>query len=143
MTNKRPPNKKCSSCKELKYLKDFSKNKNRPDGHHQQCKECRSKYKPSPAAKERHKLYLKQWNRYKVSGFTQEDFDNKLKEQDYKCAICGTSDSGVMDFHADHDHKTGQKRGVLCHKCNTGLGLLKDDVDILCSAIEYLNHYTK
>jgi hypothetical protein len=143
MTNKRPPHKKCSTCKELKYFKDFSKNKGRPDGHHSQCRECRSKYKPSPEAKERQRKYLTQWNRFKTSGFTQEDFDNKLKEQDYKCAICGTSDSGVMAFHADHDHKTGEKRGVLCHKCNTGLGLLKDNVEILCAAIEYLNHYTK
>ena len=141
MTNKRPPNRKCSTCKELKYLKDFSKHRGRPDGHHPQCKECRSKYVPSTEAKERHKVYLKQWNRFKTSGFTQEDFDNKLKEQDYKCAICKTTDSGSMDFHADHDHKTGQKRGVLCHKCNTGLGLLKDDIDVLCAAIDYLNRY--
>ena len=73
----------------------------------------------------------------------QEEYDAKLEEQGNRCAICGTDDSGPMAFHADHDHKTGKKRGVLCHKCNTGLGLLKDDVEVLCAAIEYLNHYTK
>jgi DNA-directed RNA polymerase subunit RPC12/RpoP len=143
MANKRLPNKKCSSCKELKYLKDFSKSKSRPDGRHVQCRVCRSKYKPSSKSKERQKKYLAAWNRYKISGFTQEEYDEKLKQQEYKCAICGTSDSGPMAFHADHDHKTGQKRGVLCHKCNTGLGLLKDSIEVLCSAIEYLNHYSK
>jgi hypothetical protein len=143
MTNKRSPNKQCSSCKEKKYLKDFSKNKNRPDGHHTQCKVCRSKYKPSEESRLKNNERLRRWNRFKTSGFTQEDYDNKLKEQDYKCAICKTSDSGSMAFHADHDHATGQKRGVLCHKCNTGLGLLKDDINVLCSAIEYLNHYTR
>jgi ubiquitin len=51
--NKRPPNKICSSCKEAKYLKDFSKNKNRPDGHHTQCKLCRSKYKPSEESRKK------------------------------------------------------------------------------------------
>jgi hypothetical protein len=141
--NSHTPHKQCSTCKELKFFKDFSKNKGRPDGHHPQCRECRSKYKPSPESLKKNRERLRKWNRFKTSGFTQEDFDNKLKEQDYKCAICGTSDSGVMDFHADHDHKTGEKRGVLCHKCNTGLGLLKDNVEILCAAIEYLNHYTK
>lgn len=141
--NKRQPNKRCSTCKELKYLKDFSKNKSRPDGHHPQCKECRSKYKPSEESRLKNRERLRKWNRFKTSGFTQEDYDKKLIEQNGKCAICGTDDSGPMDWHADHDHETGQKRGLLCHKCNTGLGLFKDDIDILCLAIEYLKHYTK
>ena len=141
--NKRQPNKRCSSCKELKYFKDFSKNKSRPDGHHVQCKECRSKYKPSEESLKKNRERLRKWNRFKATGFTQEDFDKKLIEQNGKCAICGTSDSGATDWHADHDHKTGQKRGLLCQKCNTGLGLLKDDIDVLCSAIEYLKHYSK
>jgi hypothetical protein len=141
--NKRPPNKICSSCKEAKYLKDFSKNKSRPDGYHTQCKLCRSKYKPSEESRKKNTERLRIWNRFKATGFTQEDFESKLSEQGGKCAICGTTDSGSMAFHADHDHKTGQKRGVLCHKCNTGLGLLKDDINILCSAINYINYYTK
>jgi hypothetical protein len=141
--NKRQPSKVCSSCKEAKYLKDFSKSRNRPDGHHTQCKLCRSKFKPSEESRIKNNERLRRWNRFKATGFTQEDYDLKLSEQDGKCAICGTEDSGSMAFHADHDHKTGQKRGVLCHKCNTGLGLLKDDIDILCSAINYLNNYTK
>lgn len=143
MAPKRPPNKKCSTCKEVKYLQDFSKNKSRPDGRHPQCKDCRSKYKPSEESRKKNTERLRKWNRLKLTGFTQEDFDNKLKEQGNKCAICGTDDPGKTNWHADHNHKTGKKRGVLCHKCNTGLGLLKDDVDVLCAAIEYLNHYTK
>ncbi len=141
--NKRLPSKKCSTCKKKKYLKDFSKNKNRPDGRHTQCRVCRSKYKPSPESLKKNRERLRVWNRFKVSGFTQEDFDSKLKEQNYRCAICGTTDSGRSDWCADHDHKTNEKRGILCHKCNTGLGLLQDDIDILCSAIDYLKHYTK
>lgn len=139
--NKRQPDKHCSTCKETKYLKDFSKHKGQPDGHHPQCKECRSKYKPSEESRKKNTERLRKWNRFKVSGFTQEDYDNKLIEQDGKCAICGTSNSGKMDWCADHDHKTGQKRGLLCHKCNTGIGLLQDDVDVLCAAIDYLNKY--
>ena len=78
--NKRQPNKRCSSCKEAKYLKDFSKNKNRPDGHHAQCKECRSKYKPSEESLKKNRERLRKWNRFKATGFTQEDFDKKLIE---------------------------------------------------------------
>jgi DNA-directed RNA polymerase subunit RPC12/RpoP len=143
MTNKRPPHKRCSTCKEMKYFKDFSKHKGRPDGHHPQCRECRSKYKRSPESLAKSRQKTREWNRLKLTGFTPEDFENKLAEQNYKCAICGTEDPGATNWHADHDHKTEQKRGILCHKCNTGLGLLKDDIDILCSAIEYLNHYSK
>lgn len=135
--------KRCSSCKEEKNFSEFNKSKLGKFGIHNQCRQCTKLWKPSSEALKISRQKTREWNRKKLSGFTQEDFDNKLKEQGYKCAICGTVDPGKTNWHADHDHKTGQKRGVLCHKCNTGLGLLKDDVDVLCAAIEYLNHYTK
>jgi DNA-directed RNA polymerase subunit RPC12/RpoP len=133
----------CSSCKEEKTSNKFYRNKSTKTGYSNQCQECRKKWKPSDEQKERYNERTRNWNRKKLSGFTREDFDNKLIEQNYKCAICGTDNPGATNWHADHDHKTGQKRGILCHKCNTGLGLLKDDVEILCAAIEYLHHYTK
>lgn len=76
-----------------------------------------------------------------MSGFTQEDYEQKLIEQNGKCAICGTNDNGKQDWCADHDHDTGTKRGLLCHKCNTGIGLLKDNTEVLQAAIDYLNKY--
>ena len=135
--------KRCSSCKIEKNFSEFNKSKLGKFGVHNQCRQCARLWKPSPEALKISRQKTREWNRKKISGFTPEDFENKLKEQRYKCAICGTEDPGATNWHADHDHTTGQKRGVLCHKCNTGLGLLKDDVNILCSAIEYLNHYTK
>jgi hypothetical protein len=45
--------------------------------------------------------------------------------------------------HADHDHITGKYRGTLCHNCNTGIGLLKEDIGILNRAIEYLSKTSK
>jgi len=135
--------KRCSSCKEEKNLSGFNKNKSGKLGVHNQCKECARLWKPSPEKQLLYNKRTREWNRKKLSGFTSEDFENKLKEQGYKCAICGTEDPGATNWHADHDHKTKAKRGVLCHKCNTGLGLLKDDINVLCSAIEYLNYYTR
>ena len=141
--NKRLPSKVCSSCKEAKYLKDFSKSRNRSDGHHTQCKLCRSKFKPSEESRIKNTERLRVWNRFKATGFTQEDFDLKLKEQGGVCAICGTDNPGKLDFCADHDHANGTKRGVLCRKCNSGLGHFNDDPEIISKAINYLIHYTK
>ena len=135
--------KRCSTCKTEKESSEFNKNKSGKFGLHNQCRDCTKLWKPTPEALAKARKKTREWNRLKLTGFTPNDFEEKLAEQNNKCAICGTEDPGATNWHADHDHKTGQKRGILCHKCNTGLGLLKDDIDILCSAIEYLNHYTK
>lgn len=132
---------RCSTCKQYKPVENFNKNRSNKTGLHNQCRECQKLWKPSPEALAISRQKTREWNRKKVSGFTPEDFKNKLTEQEGKCAVCGTSDSGPTDWHADHDHKTGQKRGVLCHKCNTGLGLFNDNTDTLERAIMYLNQY--
>jgi hypothetical protein len=57
------------------------------------------------------------------------------------CAICGISaDQLGYNLHVDHNHITGQVRGLLCKNCNHGLGLMKADIDakLLDSASEYI-----
>lgn len=53
------------------------------------------------------------------------------------CEICGARDRLVVD----HCHKTGVIRGVLCSNCNTAIGMLRDDVERLRAAIEYLSRF--
>ena len=57
------------------------------------------------------------------------------------CAICGTSDTGKRKaFAVDHNHDTGKIRGLLCSNCNTGIGNLRDNVELLERAIDYLRN---
>jgi hypothetical protein len=66
-------------------------------------------------------------------------------DQDGKCAICGLAETVgklpqglVTPLTVDHDHKTDKVRGLLCNKCNVGLGCFCDSVDILFRAVGYL-----
>jgi len=78
----------------------------------------------------------------KVSyGITPEDYARMFKAQRGRCAICRSKDSGQRSKRhlcVDHDHKTGKVRGLLCHRCNRGLGLLNDSLNCLGKATEYL-----
>jgi hypothetical protein len=61
--------------------------------------------------------------------------------QNGKCAICGTESgsNGRGDRLAvDHCHDSGNIRGLLCHRCNTALGLFKDKIENLELAVSYL-----
>jgi hypothetical protein len=52
------------------------------------------------------------------------------------CALCFTSDPKKLCI--DHDHSTGQVRGLLCHSCNAGLGAFNDDIQLLHRAMAYV-----
>ena len=69
--------------------------------------------------------------RYKI---TTEDYNNFYKNQNGRCAICREKTPLVID----HNHKTGKVRGLLCYKCNSGIGLLQDKVINLVRAVDYL-----
>lgn len=73
-------------------------------------------------------------------GISPEERDELLVEQNCRCAVCFTDTPGGRwnEWHVDHDHETNKIRGLLCTQCNTALGLLKDDVTVLKSAITYL-----
>lgn len=66
---------------------------------------------------------------------TEAQYDAMLKKQRGKCLICEKKEKLVVD----HDHETKKIRGLLCHSCNLTLGKISDNINILCSAIQYLN----
>lgn len=56
------------------------------------------------------------------------------------CEVCGDiwdSSKHKHSFSVDHNHFTGEVRGILCHHCNTALGHLKENTNIMLSLIEY------
>jgi hypothetical protein len=61
-------------------------------------------------------------------GLEPTDYEEMLTAQGGVCAIC-EGEPGDRPLDVDHDHSTGQVRGLLCHKCNKALGLLNDNVD--------------
>ena len=74
-------------------------------------------------------------------GITADEYDAMMTAQGGRCAICGSTDPGdgrSKNMSVDHDHETGKVRGILCTKCNVGLGQFQDDINLLSSAIEYL-----
>lgn len=75
---------------------------------------------------------------------TEIEYNNLLKIQNNCCAICKSNFSHnhqngkSASLAVDHCHDTGKIRGLLCSKCNLGLGQFKDNENFLIQAIEYL-----
>jgi len=75
---------------------------------------------------------------------TVPQFQSLLQAQKGKCAICGTTEGHrsrrgkVCRLAVDHDHQTGEVRGLLCNNCNRWLGRFKDSTKNLEAAVRYL-----
>jgi hypothetical protein len=135
----------CSTCNIRMPIENFAKS-NSKDGHFASCKKCRytaTKKFLDVDRKERPDFYKKRsWESHLKNSYnlTQESVDALLQSQGCKCAICRkTIGHDRSDTHIDHCHSTGKVRGILCRKCNHGLGKFEDNVDKLYAAIEYLN----
>lgn len=126
------------------------------DGH---CKPCRHEHENNnPARRERRKrrwrernpekvLAIQRANDLKRKGMTVEEYKALFIEQGFRCAICRKAEytkrkGTVMQLAVDHDHLTGEKRGLLCCNCNRALGLFGDNIQILLAAIDYLKEWS-
>ena len=120
--------KKCISCNRTKPIGAFDFHNKDAGTMRNQCKSCRS---------------IKQLER--TYGITRKEYEDLLKKQEGRCAICNTKtpskDKSFKRLFIDHCHTTGKVRGLLCSTCNQGLGLLKDDMNLLNNAILYLKNY--
>lgn len=117
--------KECRICQTTKPLDDFYYRKD-VGKHRSECKEC-----------------LIEMHRYKKLGVCNIKYEEMLTQQNGTCAICGSklNSSRYTKMAVDHDHLTGQVRGLLCTQCNTALGLMKDSPHRLQAAINYLQRF--
>lgn len=132
--------KQCGTCKDIKPIDNFFNSSASKDGKGTRCKSCdlAARYKWTADNPERSKESNRRRAIRHKYGIELEDYDNLLKSQDNKCAICSTTFNGGKSFSIDHCHQTGTIRGLLCNQCNRGIGMLGDTAEALLKAYKYL-----
>ena len=124
--------------KKNKYSKEYyQRNK-------EKIKIYKKNYRQSPEAKEKKKQYMKEYhqkpevkkkqkqNSWKYQGIkdmTIERYNKILEEQNNCCKICGKNQLEFKKkLHIDHCHSTGEVRGIVCYRCNIGLGFIDNKI---------------
>jgi hypothetical protein len=161
--------KRCRVCGERKPLTDFYKMAGMADGYRNDCKVCNLAAKAARTAAnpeanrervrrwqrenpERLQAYRREYRRrperqaadreYHLKrkyGITLEQYNEIFEAQDGVCAICREPRPEERTLHVDHDHDTGEIRGLLCFRCNNALGDLRESYDLAVKAVDYLD----
>jgi hypothetical protein len=133
--------KTCTRCGKPRPLADFHKRARSKDGRHPYCKTCNK----ANAAEwrrnnpERRKAISRRYHLDSTYGLSTAEYDAMLAAQGGGCAICHRPEPmGRGRFHVDHCHETGRVRALLCDPCNRGIGLLRDNPEVLRAAAAYL-----
>lgn len=125
----------------------------RKDGITRFCRTCQrkshQKYKKTAKGKQKskrhrtkNKEYYRLYHIQRTYGLTKEEYDSLLTLQQNVCAICETSFAKAQP-NVDHNHITGEVRGLLCSSCNQGIGQFRENTTTLRKAIGYINSYAK
>lgn len=153
----------CTLCKQNKDIDNFYRNKRNKDGFNIWCKPCASKKQRENNIKvggwykrniNKYREYRKRWrsgNKNKIHqytikqeyGITIEQYNEMLVMQDGRCAICSeyetsTHKGKICRLSVDHDHATGRLRQLLCKRCNSVIGMVRDNIQLLNKAISYI-----
>lgn len=132
----------CTSCGKQRRLGSFYKNPTGRFGYAAICKDCarlqNTEYRRAHKQVVPRESYLQ--NEY---GMSRKEWETLFIKQDGFCIVCGDwlnldSTNGHKRIAVDHDHATGKVRGLLCQRCNLGIGLLRDNLYILEKAVSYL-----
>ena len=77
------------------------------------------------------------YNLKRLYGITLDDYDRMLELQGGACAICRRF-PGKRALAVDHNHRTGEVRGLLCYMCNYAMGVWKEDAERFLRVYKYL-----
>ena len=137
----------CAKCKNKKNLNDFAKGNAYKDGRRGTCKSCHAAYMKQyyydnpEKTKRKNKQIRHNWKKHKIS---EEDYKNLLSLHGGKCHSCKINNA----TNIDHSHECCPGayscgrcvRGVLCHNCNSSLGLLKDSRQNIIGLLQYIDN---
>ena len=158
--------KRCNNCGAEKALDEFYAEKGGRDGRRPECKACTGARRKQwyAANKEREIARVRAWQQANPErlkawreknrdrrlqqlreihlrnkfGLTPAEYDEMLQRQGGGCAICHSPPTPGISLHVDHDHGSGEIRGLLCVRCNSGIGLFRESPDALRHAAEYV-----
>lgn len=134
---------KCVRCEEEKYPEQFPDSKRKSNGKQSWCKSCYSEYNSSRYSENWETNYFKRL--WKVYGLTKNAFNELLDACGGLCQCCGVEMKRGVPANKhhdalciDHDHKTGDVRGLLCRNCNMALGNIGHDPQVARRMADYL-----
>jgi hypothetical protein len=123
----------CPRCEQTLPLDAFARNRASADGATWYCKPCHNAV--SKANRERKHGSTREYHLRRRYGIGQAEVDAMLEAQGGLCAACRQDEPK----HVDHDHLTGEVRGMLCFLCNQALGNVRDDIGRLQGLVRYLH----
>lgn len=146
--------KQCSRCKNILDVSNFYRSTQNKSGFYSRCKKCASDNYKEYAYNNSEKIRNSQVARRKANpdkernsaykyrfGITLDQFNEMARMQNGVCKICELPNTKNIRLVVDHCHSTGKVRSLLCTRCNTAIGLLKEDLNILKKAYTYLESY--
>lgn len=136
LSNKKPNEfrGKCKSCIE-EQAKIYRKNN--PNKRKEIIQRYRNKY-PEKAHARRLKCYWPHLNTNEILN----EYQLLILKYNNKCALCKVDQSQLkVKLNIDHNHKTGQIRGLLCNNCNRGIGHLQENLETIQNALNYLKEF--
>ncbi len=161
-----PIKKRCSRCKQLKELSEFYPRKVQKPKHDKakpriyrrtamgrraDCIECCTVQDRIYLSRDDIRRKKREDRLAREYGITIAEYESILASQNGVCAICrkGQEDEGCRwngkreHFSVDHCHTTGKVRGILCARCNLGIGMFMEDAEAMKKAVGYLEDFNE
>lgn len=136
--------KKCSGCEIEKSLNEFYNDKKGLYGKGYKCSSCSDESGKKYTLMNVEKVRIARRRRLLKRNYNMslETYNALFSSQGGQCAICRKplvkNTKNNAPTHVDHNHVTGEVRGILCTQCNSGLGHFKDKIEVMRLAIKYL-----